>query len=145
MINGYRFEEGEARPTCDESYIGGNRRKAAATVYTSARVDLYHARNRHLARFRQVWPTCIHACIHATPGFEQMCIRLLAPARKGGSDFLAGATVPPLLTFQRVQWPASPPIWNSVQSPTSSYGDSSTYLVKLSSPTDFFLSCHLLP
>lgn len=31
--------------------------------------------------------------VHATPGFEQMCIRLLAPARKGGSDFLAGATV----------------------------------------------------
>lgn len=59
--------------------------------------------------------------VHATPGFEQMCIRLLAPARKGGSDFLAGATVPRLLavTFQRVQWPASPPIWNSVESPTS--------------------------
>lgn len=59
--------------------------------------------------------------VHATPGFEQMCIRLLAPARKGGSDFLAGATVPRLLavTFQRVQWPASPPVWNSVESPTS--------------------------
>lgn len=78
--------------------------------------------------------------VHATPGFEQMCIRLLAPARKGGSDFLAGATVPRLLavTFQRVQWPASPPIWNSVESPTSCR-EIPTYLA----PSTNFLSSRL--
>lgn len=72
--------------------------------------------NRHLVRFRQVWPTCtppyvrVHVCTRRayrdartrdTPGLEQMCIRLLAPAGKGALIFWQVALSSSSVTFRR--------------------------------------------